>query len=71
MVQCITMIDPAMSWFKICEKSDKKGMTSANIIEQQWLSRYPWPTQVIGNRGTEFNNQEFREMLKNDYGVTT
>jgi transposase InsO family protein len=70
-VQCITMIDPATSWFEICEKSDKTGMTSANIVEQQWLSRYPWPTQVICDRGTEFNNQEFKEMLKNDYGVTT
>ena len=70
-VQCITMIDPATSWFEICEKSNKKGMTSANIVEQQWLTRYPWPTQVICDRGTEFNNQEFKDMLKNDYGVTT
>ena len=40
----------------------------ANIAEEEWFSRYPWPTQVTYDRGTEFIGQEFQKMLE-DYGV--
>ena len=26
----------------------------ANIVEQAWFTRYPWPTQIIFDRGSEF-----------------
>ncbi len=39
-------------------------------MEQEWFSRYPWPTQVSFDRGKEFIGHDFQDMLKNDYGVT-
>jgi len=41
----------------------------ANIAEQEWFSRYPWPTQVTYDRGSEFIGQEFQQMLTQDYGI--
>ena len=48
------MIDPATGWFEMCEYDDKRSITVANIVETQWLSRYPWPTQITLDRGSEF-----------------
>ena len=69
--KCVTMIDPATGWFEIKEFKEEKYMQNiANIVEQEWLTRYPWPTQVIHDRGSEFIGSFFREMLVNDYGIT-
>jgi hypothetical protein len=66
--KAVTMIDPATGWFEIHQFDDKRAITIANIAEQQWFSRYPWPTQIIFDRGSEFMGHEFQEML-NIYGV--
>ena len=42
----ITMIDPASGWFEIHQYGDKQAVTIANIVEQEWFSWYPWPTQI-------------------------
>jgi hypothetical protein len=47
------MIDPATGWFEIQQYDDKQSITVANFIEQEWFSRYPWPTQVTFDRGSE------------------
>ena len=65
---CITMIDPATGWFEMKEIPNKRADTIANIVEQTWLTRYPWPTQVIFDRGSEFM-AEFATMVKDDYGI--
>jgi hypothetical protein len=66
---CVTMIDPATSWFEIREvPGTKRADVVANIVEQAWLTRYPWPQEVILDRGTEFM-AEFSTMLTNDYGI--
>jgi transposase InsO family protein len=62
------MIDPATSWFEIHQYNDKQEITVANIAKEEWFSRYPWPTQVISDCGSEFIGHEFKKML-NDYGV--
>ena len=62
------MIDPATSSFKIHQYDDKQAITVANIAKEEWFSRYPWPTQVTFDRGSEFIGHEFKKML-NDYGV--
>jgi hypothetical protein len=67
--KCVTMIDPATGWFEIHQFDDKKSMTIANIAEQEWFARYPWPTQVTYDRGSEFIGKDFQKMIKNDYGV--
>jgi len=41
------MIDPATGWFEIVEIPNKKADEIANLLEQTWLVRYPWPQNVI------------------------
>lgn len=65
---CVTMIDPATGWFEMRELPDKYASTLANIVEQTWLTRYPWPQIINYDRGTEFM-AEFGEMVENDYGI--
>ena len=65
----ITMIDPVTGWFELHElPGDKKAHTVAQIVEKEWYARYPWPTQVIFDRGSEFMGHEFRDMIIHDYG---
>ena len=66
-LHCLTMIDPATGWFEIIEIPSKQADQVANALEQRWFSRYPWPRNVIHDRGTEFM-AEVHEMLTNDYG---
>ncbi len=67
--RCVTMIDPATGWFEIHEYDDKRSITVANIAEQEWFCRYPWPTQVTFDRGSEFIGKDFQKMIKEDYGI--
>jgi hypothetical protein len=66
--KCVTKIDPATSWFKIHEYNDKRAITVANIAKEERFSRYPWPTQITFDCGSEFIGHEFKQTL-NDYGV--
>ena len=68
-MRCVTMIDPATGWFEIHEYEDKRSISVANIIEQEWFSRYPWPTQITFDRGSEFIGHAFQDMISNDYGI--
>jgi len=45
--------------FKIAQYDDKQAISIASIVEQQWLSRYPRPTQAIFDQGSEFIGHEF------------
>jgi hypothetical protein len=67
--KCGTMIDPATGWFEIHQDDDKRSITVANITEQEWFSRYPWPTQVTYDRGSELIGKDFQKVIKNDYGI--
>jgi transposase InsO family protein len=67
--KCVTMIDPATGWFEIHHYNDKRSITVANIAEQEWFSRYPWPTQITYDRGGEFIGKDFQSMIKNDCGI--
>ena len=64
----VTMIDPATGWFEIKDIPSKWADIVANIVKQTWLTRYPWPTKVVLDRGREFM-AEFTTMLINDYGI--
>jgi transposase InsO family protein len=63
------MIDPATGWFEMKEIPNKEAFTIASIVEQTWLTRYPWPTEVTFDRGKEFMG-EFARMVEKDYGIT-
>lgn len=65
---CATMIDPATGWFEIVQIKEKDAANIANVVEMTWLTRYPWPTEIIYDRGTEFM-AEFAEMVESDYGI--
>ena len=58
------MIDPATGQFEIQQYDYKKFITVANIIEQEWFSRYPWPTQVTYDRGSEFIGKDFQKIYE-------
>eukprot|EP00957_Ditylum_brightwellii_P038669 2923143-Ditylum_brightwellii.AAC.1 len=62
------MIDPATGWFDITEIKTKKADVVSSVVETAWLTRYPYPNQVVLVRGTEFM-AEFTEMKSSDYGV--
>ncbi len=68
-LKCITMIDPATGWFEIKQYDDKRSITVANIVEQEWLARYPRPSLITLDRGSEFIGEDFRDMCENDYGI--
>jgi hypothetical protein len=42
-LKTITMIDLATSWFEIKQYNDKKSITVANIVEEEWLTHYLQP----------------------------
>jgi hypothetical protein len=68
-LKALTMIDPATGWFEIVQIPDKRPMTIANLVEQVWLSRYPWPTEITYDRGNEFIGHDFKQNMKNEYGL--
>ena len=63
------MIDLATEWFEVHEIKEKDTGSIANAVEQEWLTRYPWPQELIFDRGTEFMG-EFARMVEIDYGIT-
>jgi hypothetical protein len=65
---CVTMINQATGWFKMQEIPNKEAFTIANFVKQTWLTRYPWPNQIIFNQGKEFMG-EFAHMVKKDCGM--
>ena len=67
-LQCLTMIDPATGWFEIVDIPNKRADYIANFIDNEWLTRYPVPTEIIMDRGQEFL-AEVQELLQKDYGI--
>eukprot|EP00957_Ditylum_brightwellii_P151663 11549338-Ditylum_brightwellii.AAC.1 len=51
------------------KRADVIANVIANVIEQTWFNQYPWPTEVVLDRGMEFM-AEFTEMIQRDYGIT-
>ena len=68
-LHCLTMINPATGWFEIVETPNRRADEVANSLEMTWLTRYPWPTEVVMDRGGEFQ-AEVSAMLKNNCGIT-
>ena len=60
-------VDPATGLFEIASVRSTRADHVANVLEQTWLTRYPWPEQVVLDKGSEFMG-EVREMLQ-DYGI--
>jgi len=65
---CVTMIDPATGWFEMKEIKTKSADVVSNVVDQTWLTRYPYPTILTYDRGPEFM-AEFAKMITEDYGI--
>ena len=64
------MIDPVTRWFEVTKYSDKKDMTTVNLVETTWLVRYPWPVEITYDQRGEFLGHEFKKILiENEYGI--
>ena len=50
--------------------NDKQVDTIANLVEKNWLYRYPRPTIIMHDRGNEFLGHAFiNDEVKNEYGI--
>ena len=67
-LHALTMIDPATGWFKISQILSKRADDIINILEFTWLTRYPWPTEIVLDRGREFA-AEVQRTIKHEYGI--
>jgi len=65
---CFTMIDSTTGWLEIKEIENKEALNIANLVEQTWLTRYPWFMALTYDRGMEFIG-EFTKMIEDDYGI--
>ena len=65
-LRCVTMINPATDWFKIKQYDDKKSITVAIIVEQEWLARYPRPYLITLDQGSQFIGKDFHDICVND-----
>jgi transposase InsO family protein len=62
------VIDPATGWFEIVKVPTKRADYIANLLEFNWLSRYPWPTEIRMDRGSEFA-AEVSAALDKEFGI--
>ena len=64
--RCVTMITPATGWFEMQRMNNKQPSTVAQQVEVAWLTRHPWPEEVIHDQGSELPG-DFADMIKEDY----
>ena len=57
------MIDPATGWFDMTSIKTKSADVIANKLEQTWISKYPWPMNIILDWGIELT-KEVIEMIE-------
>jgi hypothetical protein len=83
-LRAMTMIDPATGWFEIveiplqrddpfqdelnAEEKSALSYTCANLLEQTWFNRYPWPEEIVCDRGREFMDG-INDLLKKEYNI--
>jgi hypothetical protein len=64
------MINPATGWFEIKQYDDKKSITVANIVEQEWLDKIcMMTTRLACNRA--FESSYWRMDNDPDVGLLT
>ena len=50
-VKAVTMVDPAIGWFKITQYDDKKAISIRNWVKTTRLTRYPIPMKITYDPG--------------------
>ena len=76
-LNAMTMIDPATGWFEIAHIPDvivedkpvidKGSARISQLFNSHWLSRYPRPTRVVYDNGSEFKFH-FKQLCK-DFSI--
>ena len=47
-------------------------MAIVNLVETMWLVQYPWPVEIMYDRGVEFLGHEFKSsLIEQEYGIKT
>ncbi|KAG7343121.1 integrase core domain containing protein [Nitzschia inconspicua] len=64
----MTIIDPATNLIEIQPLLTGTAKEAADVVEDNWIARYPRPVRCITDNGPEFG-QEFRDRLEDDLGV--
>ena len=67
---CVTMIDPATSWFEMVEIDNKTPINIVNIVEIAWLNRYPRPKIITFDGGNEFK-ADFNKIVREEFNLET
>jgi len=58
----LTIIDTFTGWPEIIPITTKKSEVIRDLFIQEWLRRYPRPSQVIYDAGGEFDNKDFEAL---------
>ena len=45
------MVDPVTGWFEKFQNGDKRSITIADLVETEWMSRYPIPIEIMYEQG--------------------
>ena len=53
------MINPVTGQFEITKHDNKRAISTANLVEITWLSRYPRPMEINYDKGSAFIGHEF------------
>jgi len=62
-IHALTCIDPVSNLCEIIQVPSTKSNDVAIAFQNSWLSRYPWPSRCIHDRGGEFEGPEFQNVL--------
>jgi len=58
----LTLIDVFTGWVEIIPITTKEQHCIRDLVEQEWLRRYPRPSRFIFDSGGEFDNEAFRAL---------
>ena len=65
------MIDPVIGRFKITQYNKKRSISISNLVETTQLTRYPVPTEIDYDQGSELIGHGFiKSLIKTQYGIT-
>ena len=54
MLHAMTMVDPVTCWFEITKIPAKTANVVISTFENDWLTCYPCPVEIVMDRGMEF-----------------
>ena len=67
--KALTIMDTVTNLLEIVRIDNKTSENITQLFANTWLSRYPWPAQVIHNNGGKFIGHKFQDMLRT-LGIT-